>query len=475
MGPVEVPTAAFWGAQTARALRNFPVSGRQADPSLHRAFLRIKRAAAVANRIAGSLGKTDAFLIIQAIDELLAMPEPEWRSLFPVDIFQAGAGTSQNMNVNEVIANVANRLAGNPLGAYVPIHPNDHVNQSQSTNDVFPSAMRLALLDSSRPLLRALRELASALDRKGDLWRELPKSARTHLQDAVPMRLGEEFLAYGRTLARCADRLELARDELRELGLGGSAAGTGLNVPRGYIPTALSELSRLTGERLRSAPSLYESMQSQAPVGFYSSMLRLTGLELTRICNDLRLLASGPLTGLAELLLPSVQPGSSIMPGKVNPSIVEMCNQAWFAVLGHDHTAAMALQAGQLELNVMMPVMAHAMLEATRVATNATELLRVRCIEGLRANEPRLRRYFESTPQIATALSPRLGYAAVAKLVHEAETGGSSVLELVRARGIMGEAELARLIEPGRLTGALRTRRPRTAPSRARRAGPARR
>ncbi|MCM2323690.1 MAG: aspartate ammonia-lyase [Oligoflexia bacterium] len=453
LGDIPVPAEALWGAQTARALENFRISGRSADPALIRAFLRVKRAAALANHSSGALSSAEAQLITQAVDALLARPESEWPGIFPVDVFQAGAGTSQNMNINEVVANLANRLAGKPLGTYTPIHPNDHVNRSQSTNDTFPTAMRLALLEASAPLLKELRALADAFTRQGIRWMAIPKSARTHLQDAVPMRLGEEFTAYGAAIARTADWLSRGRDELRELGLGGSAAGTALNVPAGYIPAAISELSRLTGEDLRPARNLYQAMQSQAPLALYSSLLRVCAGELTRICNDLRLLASGPLTGFAEIVLPAVQPGSSIMPGKINPSVVEMANQAWYSVLGQDQTVALAVQAGQLELNVMMPIMAHATLESTRVATQATRTLRERCIEGLEANEPRLRRYFESTPQLATALSPKLGYATVAALVHDALAQGESVLELVRRRGLLEEEELQRLVDPDRLTG----------------------
>jgi aspartate ammonia-lyase len=357
------------------------------------------------------------------------------------------------MNVNEVIANVANALVGKPFGSYEPVHPNDHVNRSQSTNDTFPTAMRLALLEASLPLVRELEALSQALAEKGRRWDQIPKSARTHLQDAVPMRLGQEFAAYAATIGRCARWLAGARDELRELGIGGSAAGTGLTVPPGFLAAVLPELERLTGEKLRAAPDAREAMQSQAVASYYSSMLRITGLELTRICNDLRLLASGPMTGLAEIILPSVQPGSSIMPGKVNPSILEMTNQAWFSILGYDHASAMAIQAGQLELNVMMPILAYSLLEATTVATHSLRVLRERCIEGLEANEPRLRHYFESTPQVATALSPRLGYEQTARLVQEALKSGKSVIALVRERGLMPEEELRALLDVSALTG----------------------
>ncbi len=456
LGEVKVPADALYGAQTARAIQNFPISGRTAHPELIRAYLRVKRAAAVANAATGALDAERARLIQTAIDQLLSTPEAEWPRIFPVDPYQAGAGTSQNMNVNEVVANLANQLSGSPLGSYVPVHPNDHVNRSQSTNDSFPTAMRVAILDASSGLCRELEQISQSFADKARIWEDVPKSARTHLQDAVPMTLGQEFSAYALTLHRASSWIEQGRHPLRELGIGGSAAGTGLTVPNGYIEQVIVELSRLTGEPLCESPNLCEAMQSQAPVAYYSSMLRLLALELTRICNDLRLLASGPLTGFAEITLPAVQPGSSIMPGKVNPSILEMANQSCYSVLGYDQTIAYCLQAGQLELNVMMPMMAYSALEATRVMKNALVSLRVRCIDGLQANEPRLRHYFESTPQVATALTPRLGYDQVAKLVQESLRTGKSVIQLVREKNMVSEDALSELLEVRRLTGRAR-------------------
>jgi aspartate ammonia-lyase len=453
LGEVRVPAQALYGAQTARAIQNFRISGRSESPGFIRAYLRLKAACARANVACDVLSKENADLITRAVDELLGIPTARWPELFPVDIFQAGAGTSANMNVNEVIANVANRLAGKPLGSYKPIHPNDHVNRSQSTNDSFPTAMRLALLEAAKPLAEAVELLSTAFTMKAGKWADIPKAARTHLQDAVPMRVGQEFAAYGATLRKCAHWIESGRDELRELGIGGSAAGTGLTVPKAYQAKVIQELSKITGERLRGAPDLCEAMQSQSPVSYYSSMLRLLALELTRICNDLRLLASGPMTGFAEIQLPAVQPGSSIMPGKVNPSIVEMVNQTLFHVIGEDTTVAFAVQAGQLELNVMMPVMAASLLDATESATHAIDILRTQCIDGLGVNEAKLRKYFESTPQVATALSPTLGYETTAKLVQESLRVGKSVVDLVRERKLIPEKDLEKLLDPKALTG----------------------
>jgi aspartate ammonia-lyase len=453
LGTVQVPAQALFGAQTFRAVENFPISGRTAHPALVRAYLKIKSAAASANFACQVLEKENYQWITQAVAELLQTSDKDWPAIFPVDPYQAGAGTSQNMNTNEVVANVANRLAGKPLGSYSPIHPNDQVNRSQSTNDSFPTAMRLAILETSKNLSGNLQKLADSFHGKAEKWKMIPKSGRTHLQDAVPMTLGQEVAAYATTLYKCVVWIEAGRDALRELGIGGSAAGTGLTVPKGYKTAIISELEKLTGEKLRSAENLCEAMQSQSPVTYYSSMLRLTAIEMTRICNDLRLLASGPMTGLAEILLPVVQPGSSIMPGKVNPSIIEMANQTWFSVMGYDQTVMQAGQAGQLELNVMMPIMAYAMLEATQVATQATHILKERCIDGLEPNEARLRRYYESTPQIATALSPKLGYENTAKLVKESLERGMTVIELVREKKLIDEKELLLLLDIRALTG----------------------
>jgi aspartate ammonia-lyase len=350
------------------------------------------------------------------------------------------------MNINEVVANVANCSLSKDLGTYSPIHPNDDVNLSQSTNDGFPTAMRLAILEESKELVDQLRHLSRAFAELSWKNRDVPKSARTHLQDAVPMRLGQEFGAYAATCERLSRWFDQARNELRELGIGGSAAGTALNVPLGFREAVIQELMNLTHENLRGASDLFEAMQSQAPASFYSAILKTAALELTRICNDLRLLASGPMTCLAEITLPAVQPGSSIMPGKVNPSILEMCNQTWFSVLGLDQTVSYAMQAGQLELNVMMPIMADSLLQATTIMSHALHTLRTRCVEGIEANTRKTQHYFESTPQVATALSPKLGYDRTAKLVQEALKEHQSVLSLVREKKLLTEGEIEELL-----------------------------
>lgn len=458
LGPIDVPKNAFWGAQTARALKNFQISGKKTDPALIRAYLLIKQAAAIANSKCGALSSEKSELIIQAAQAILKKSEQEWQELFPIDIYQAGAGTSLHMNINEVLANFANSLLGQDLGSYSPIDPHDDVNHSQSTNDTFPTAMRLALLETTQALIEALRHLANSFEKKGLDWQRIPKAARTHLQDAVPIRLGEEFSAYGQAISRCSDWLFEARETLRELGIGGSAAGTGLNVPKNYIPLSISALEELTHEKLYPAKNLYEAMQSQAPISHYGALLKVTALEMTRICNDLRLLASGPHTGFFEIFLPAVQPGSSIMPGKINPSILEMSNQVWFSIIGSEQTVSFAAQAGQLDLNVMMPVMICTLLESTQIATRSLTTLQSLCIDGIEPNLSRLQYYFESTPQVATAISPMLGYTTTALLVQEAEQSHTSVLDLVRKKGLLSPQEINSLLDLEHLTGRPRDR-----------------
>src|ERR1051325_5698119 len=353
LGEVRVPEDALYGAQTQRAVENYPISGLREHPELIRAFIVLKRAAAQANLELGAMDERVANAIIAACDQILGDFEGH-RQHFVVDVFQAGAGTSFNMNCNEVIANLANVALGGTLGEYRPVHPNDHVNMSQSTNDVFPTATRVmtaALLDQLLPELDALED---ALDKKGDEFADVIKSGRTHLQDAVPVTLGQEFKAYAAATKRATARLRDAADEVRELGIGGTATGTGINTPPGYRFAVVKYL----GSQFRTAPDLREAMQSQLPVVAVSAELRNLALELTRITNDLRLLCSGPMTGLAEIFLPSVQPGSSIMPGKVNPSMLECMNQLLFHIIGASTAIDYASQAGQLELNVMMPLMA---------------------------------------------------------------------------------------------------------------------
>ncbi len=443
LGELRVPDGAWYGIQTQRAVDNFPISGRRPDRDFVLAHVRIKRAAAAANRQAGWLDDTLAAAIITAADRILA---GEFIDQFVVDRFQAGAGTSHNMNSNEVIANLASVALGGKRGEYRPVHPNDHVNMGQSTNDTIPTAIRLAALAKLPRLCAAVRamadECAAIAAREGDTV----KSGRTHLQDAVPTTLGREFAAYAWTLRRCAGRIEAVRPLLCETGLGGSAAGTGLNTAPGYADNVAAELARLTGESIRPASDLAAQMQSMYDVQQLSSAIRDLALELTRIANDMRLLASGPRTGLGEIVLPAVQPGSSIMPGKVNPVMFEMLNQVCYQVLGQDAAVAAMTQAGQLELNVMMPALGSALFDSMDWLTNAISAATQRNLKGLRVDRERCREFLHASVGLATLLNTRIGYAAAAEVAKASEQSGRPVREVVAERGLLSAEEFDALV-----------------------------
>jgi aspartate ammonia-lyase len=446
MGTVAVPAAALYGAQTRRAMDNFPISGLRSPRSLIRALAQVKRAAAEANAALGLLDRRRARAIVRACREVEA---GRWADQFPVDIFQMGAGTSVHMNVNEVLANRAEELLGGRRGRYALVHPNDHVNLGQSTNDVYPTAIRLAALALINNRLRPeLERFRRSLLKKARRFDRVIKSGRTHLQDAVPIRLGQEFAAYAAAVGRGTTALEQAARGLRELGIGGSAVGTGLNTHPRYAGLVVRELSASTGIRLIRASDLREAMQSLAPLAAVSSALKNLALELGRIANDLRLLASGPRTGLAEVILPAVAPGSSIMPGKVNPSMLEMLNQ----VIGCDLAVGSAAQAGQLELNVMMPVVAANLLFMITILANALSAVRVRAIDGLRADSRRCRDYAEASLGLATVLSPVIGYNAAAEVASESARTGRTILEIVRERRLLGPGKLERTLDPAVMT-----------------------
>jgi aspartate ammonia-lyase len=437
LGEKPVPADALYGIQTLRAAENFPISGLRPLPVFVDAVVWIKRAAALTHRETGRLEARLADAIVQAADEVLG---GKHRDQFIVDVYQAGAGTSHNMNCNEVLANRANELLGSPRGAYQPVHPNDHVNMAQSTNDVIPTAMRLATLASLPPLLESLRRLADALLAKGDAFDGVIKSGRTHLQDATPIRLGQEFRAYGRTVERHRDKLVQAADWLRDLGIGGTAVGTGLNAEERYPALMVKHLRASTGLELREGTDRVQLMQSMGA-------LRAYVLDLQKIANDIRLLASGPRTGLAEILLPAVQPGSSIMPGKVNPSIAEMVNQVCYQALGLDTTVALAAEAGQLELNVMMPVMTHNVVFGMIIVGNASRILGERCVDGIEADEAQCAYWLERSPALVTALAPKIGYAEAARLAKEAVATGLTVKELVTRKQLLQGRELEETLD----------------------------
>jgi fumarate hydratase class II/aspartate ammonia-lyase len=450
LGEFPVPEDAWYGIQTARAVQNFPISGRLPDRDFIIAHAQIKRAAAVANREAGWLEPRLAEAIIAAADEIIA---GRHHAQFVVDRFQAGAGTSHNMNTNEVIANLANVRLGGRKGEYKPVHPNDHVNMGQSTNDTIPTAIRLACLAKLPRLTGALRAMAAACAEIGAREAQTIKSGRTHLQDAVPTTLGREFNAYAWTLQRAAASLEALRPVLAEIGLGGSAAGTGLNTAPGYAARAAEELARLTGEPIRVADDLAAQMQSMLDLQRLSNAIRAAALELTRIANDIRLLASGPRTGLAEIELPAVQPGSSIMPGKVNPVMFEMLNQVCFQVLGQDAAVAYMTQAGQLELNVMMPALGSALFDAMDWLTNAVRAATERGLRGLKVDRARCRDYAHASVGLATLLNTAIGYSAAAEVAKESARTGRPVREIVAARGLMRAEDFDRLVERAAIEG----------------------
>ena len=452
LGDVQVPDDALYGAQTQRAVENYPISGLREHPLFIRAFILLKQAAALANRELGALDATLADAIVHACDQLLGDEEANRRH-FPVDVFQAGAGTSFNMNCNEVIANLANVSLGGKLGEYKPIHPNDHNNMAQSTNDVFPTAIRIATLLLLRELTPQLDALAAAFDDRANAFAGVIKSGRTHLQDAVPITLGQEFRAYASAVRRATRLLLASADELRVLGIGGTAVGTGMNAPRGYRQIVVRHLNELTNLDLTPTDDLREAMQSQLPVAAVSGALRNLAIELTRVTNDLRLLASGPQTGLAEIILPSVQPGSSIMPGKVNPSMLECMNQVLFHIIGSATAIDYAVQAGQLELNVMMPLMAFEILFSIEILKNYLPVFIDKCIRGIEADRAQCEAYYVSSPSLATVLNPIIGYARAAEIAKESAKSGIPIPQLLREKKVLSDEEIARIFTPEFLAG----------------------
>ena len=444
LGELPVPADALWGVQTERARNNFPISNLRPLPAFVDACIWIKKAAALTHRETGRLDKKLADAIVRAADEVLA---GRHREHFVVDPYQAGAGTSHNMNCNEVLANRANELLGGKRGEYKPVHPNDDVNMAQSTNDVIPTAIRLAALAQLSPLVAALDRLSGALLAKGEEFDSIVKSGRTHLQDATPVRLGQEFTAYGHTVERNRDRLTRMADDLRDLGIGGTAVGTGLNAEPEYPPRMVVHLQAMTSLELREGSDKVQLMQSMGDATAFSGALRTYAVDLGKIVSDLRLLASGPRTGIAEIMLPAVQPGSSIMPGKVNPSIPEMVNQVCYQVIGNDVTIAAAAEAGQLELNVMMPVIAHNLLFSMLILSNATQVLAERCIEGIVADAAQCAHWLERSPALVTALAPKIGYEEAAKLAKEAVAKNVTVRQLVMEKGLLKGKELEEVLD----------------------------
>ena len=452
LGDRDVPDDALYGIQTLRALENFAITGipLREFPALIEALAAVKEAAALANAELGLLDKETADAIVRASGEIRAGRHHEH---FLVDMIQGGAGTSTNMNANEVIANRALELSGHTRGEYQFVHPNNHVNLSQSTNDVYPTALKIALHTAIEDLREEMRQLVDAFLAKGQEFAPFLKMGRTQLQDAVPMTLGQEFAAFGHTIAEDVDRLGEAQALIREINMGATAIGTGLNAPRGYAEIVRENLSRITGLTLITAPDLVEATADTGAFVQLSGVLKRCAVKLSKICNDLRLLSSGPRAGFGEINLPPMQPGSSIMPGKVNPVIPEVVNQVCFDVIGGDMTVTMAAEAGQLQLNVFEPVIAFRLLSGLSAMTNACKVLRERCITGITANPDRMRQFVEQSIGIVTALVPVLGYEASTVIARDALATGRGVYELVMERGLLTREQLDHALNPEAMTG----------------------
>ena len=439
LGQKDVPAKVYYGIQTLRAVENFPISGLKAHPKFIWATVMIKRAAAEVHLELGLLKPKVAKAIIQASDEILA---GKFQDQFVVDVFQAGAGTSHNMNANEVIANRAIEILGRQKGDYRLVHPNDHVNMGQSTNDVFPTAMRLACLALTPELLQALKKLEMELSKKAAEFDHILTSARTHLQDAVPIRLGQEFGAYAAATHHLQDFILHTLQPLKELGIGGSAAGTGLNTHPRYRDEIVTLLSQKTGFNLKSTDNLFETMNNMAPFIQFSAAIKNVAAELIRFANDFRLLSSGPKTGIAEIKLPAVQPGSSIMPGKVNPVMAEMLNMVAFQVIGNDTTITLASQAGQLQLNVMMPVIIFNLLWSLDVLINAINSFTEKCVKDIEANEDKCKYYSEKSVGLSTILNTYIGYEKAAEVVKESMLSDKTIKEIIVEKGLLSIKEL---------------------------------
>lgn len=449
LGEKEVPVDAYYGIQTLRAVENFPITGYHIHEELITAMAIVKKAAALANinvkRLHDNLGNA----IVQAASEII---EGKWHDQIIVDPIQGGAGTSINMNINEVIANRAIELIGEEKGNYSICSPNTHVNMSQSTNDAFPTAIHIAVLQLSEKLTQTMEEMQLVFQQKATEFSDVIKMGRTHLQDAVPIRLGQEFEAYSRVIARDIKRVKQSRQHLYELNIGATAVGTGLNADPQYIEVVLKELADISGLPLTGAAHLVDATQNTDAYTEVSSALKIAMINMSKIANDLRLMASGPRAGLGEITLPARQPGSSIMPGKVNPVMPELINQVAFQVIGNDHTISLASEAGQLELNVMEPVLVFNLLQSISIMNNAFRTFTDHCLRGIQANEARLKEYVEKSVGIITAVNPHIGYERAAQIAKEAIASGQSVRELCVRNGVLTEEELNLILDPYEMT-----------------------
>ncbi len=449
LGTLDVPSDALYGVQTLRAKQNFAISGLAPLEEFVTAQIQIKKAAALTHKETGRLDPKLADAIVAAADEVLA---GQHRDQFIVDPYQAGAGTSHNMNANEVLANRANEILGGKRGEYQPVHPNDHVNMAQSTNDTIPTNIRLGCLSKLDALVEAFENLRGALAAKGIEFDDIVKAGRTHLQDAMPIRLGQEFTAYAGSIARGMKRVTEAADYLRDLGIGGSAVGTGVTVEKEYPGLMNKHLKAITGLDLRVGEDRVQLMQSMGDVAGFSAQLRVLAIDLSKIASDLRLMVMGPRTGIDEIKLPAVQPGSSIMPGKVNPSIPEMVNQVCFQVMGCDTTVSIAAEHGQLELNVMMPVIAFNVLLSMRILTKAANVFADKCVKGIEANREMCEYWVERSAALATALAPQIGYAKAAEISKQSVKEGILIREMVKRDKVLPDAEIDAVLDLKKMT-----------------------
>jgi len=440
LGEVQIPADAYYGAFTARAIKQYHVTGQRAHPYLIMAFVMIKRSAAVANMKTKALDTKKGNAIVKACDKIFSGKHLDQ---FVVEAINSGAGTAFNMNTNEVIANVALEIFGKKKGNYEVIHPNDHVNMSQSSNDTFPTAMHVSILFNINQVIPVLDELIKILIKKAKEFSSYQKIGRTHLMDALPVSLGSEFAAYATAIAKARDVIVTAKKELEFVALGGTAVGTGANTPKGYRNIVIAELAKITRLSLKPQQDMQYSLQSKFAVANLSSTLRNLAVELGRISNDIRLMASGPVAGLSEIGITAVHAGSSIMPGKVNPSLAECMNMICFSIIGNDSTVALAAQAGQFELNVMLPVMLKSVLDSTDMLRNFVPIYSHNLIDGISANKEKLRQYIENSPVIVTLLSPKLGYQTSADLYKESLKTGKTIRQLVISKGLMSEKEVA--------------------------------
>jgi len=443
LGPVKIPYNAFYGPFTGRAIKQYHVTGQTAHPNLIKSFVMIKRSAAIANIKTKAIGKKQGITIVNACDKILT---GKYQDQFVVDMINSGAGTAFNMNVNEVIANVALKVLGKRQGQYQFLHPNDHVNMSQSSNDTYPTAMHMAILFSLKELVPIIDKLIAAVGKKAKKFSKYKKIGRTHLMDALPVTLGSEFAAYATSLSVSRDQIISSQKQLQSIALGGTAVGTGVNTPKGYRKSVIVELGKISKLPLQPQKDMQYALQSKFPVANTSSALKNFAIELGKISNDIRLMASGPIAGLSEIGIPAVHAGSSIMPGKVNPSLAECMNMICFSVIGNDTAVSFAAHAGQFELNVMLPGMLKSVLDSTDMLTNFLPVFSTNLIDGLTANQSKLRENIENSPVIVTLLAPKIGYLKSAELFKESLKTGKTIRELVITKKLLTNKEVNSLL-----------------------------